>query len=249
MISGIYEFVNLLDRKHYIGSSENIERRRNQHVRNLRCNTHDNCHLQSAWNKYGEDKFSFNILKECDPDDLLLWEQLYVNCYEPEQLYNINLEVERPPAKTAEIRKKISAAVRGRITSEETKRKIRALAQGRKASDDAKRKMSVSQRGRKHTEETKRKIGDANRGRKYSDESRKKMSEKRRSRPAYTDETKRKISESRLGKKHSEETRKKMSDANKRRKPASVETRRKISESLKAYNAARLSVGKSEPSA
>lgn len=59
---GIYKILNNINGKFYIGSSRNIDKRLNDHKNELRKNKHINPHLQSAWNKYGEENFSFEIL-------------------------------------------------------------------------------------------------------------------------------------------------------------------------------------------
>lgn len=65
MISGIYKIINSINNKIYIGSSKNIKNRFRQHLFLLRHNKHFNSHLQSAYNKYGEASFVFEIIEEC----------------------------------------------------------------------------------------------------------------------------------------------------------------------------------------
>ena len=50
---GIYRIKNLINGKCYYGSSKEIEKRLKRHKRELNSNTHINCVLQRAWNKYG----------------------------------------------------------------------------------------------------------------------------------------------------------------------------------------------------
>lgn len=47
-------------------------------------NKHQNCHLQNAWNKYGEDKFHFSIVELCPTDSLLIKEQYFIDMLNPE---------------------------------------------------------------------------------------------------------------------------------------------------------------------
>ncbi len=61
-VSGIYCIENKINNKTYIGSSKNLYQRLLKHFALLRHNKHENAHLQSAWNKYGEDSFTFEIL-------------------------------------------------------------------------------------------------------------------------------------------------------------------------------------------
>ena len=90
MTIGIYKIINNIDKKYYIGSSTNIERRWVAHKRSLNKKTHANIFLQRAWDKYGSDNFSFIIVEDCDgycKDRLLQVEQSYIN--KIENCYNI----------------------------------------------------------------------------------------------------------------------------------------------------------------
>ena len=62
--SVIYKIVNIVDGKVYIGSAIDFEYRKNSHISTLRRNKHRNCHLQNAWNLYGEGCFRFEIIEE-----------------------------------------------------------------------------------------------------------------------------------------------------------------------------------------
>ena len=55
---GIYRITNLINSKFYIGSSSNLKKRLYEHQRELNLGIHTNKHLQSAWNKYGEENSS-----------------------------------------------------------------------------------------------------------------------------------------------------------------------------------------------
>jgi predicted GIY-YIG superfamily endonuclease len=70
MSIGIYKIQNLLNGKIYIGQSVDIEKRWSTHKAELKNNYHHNIHLQSAWNKYGENNFEFSIVEECIIDQL-----------------------------------------------------------------------------------------------------------------------------------------------------------------------------------
>lgn len=63
-VPGIYKITNTTNNKFYIGSSINITKRWWAHRKNLRLQTHCNSHLQSAWNKYGEEVFLFEVVEE-----------------------------------------------------------------------------------------------------------------------------------------------------------------------------------------
>lgn len=86
MSSGIYKITNTVNGKIYVGSSKVLEERWSRHVRELKQNIHHNIHLQRAWNKYGEENFSFDVLEVVE-SDLLVKEQYWIDKLNP--AYNI----------------------------------------------------------------------------------------------------------------------------------------------------------------
>lgn len=62
---GVYELKCLINGMKYIGSG-NLTVRRDAHKYFLRHGNHYNFFMQNDWNKYGEEKFQFNILQFCD---------------------------------------------------------------------------------------------------------------------------------------------------------------------------------------
>ena len=64
VISGIYKIVNVTNNKCYIGYSSDIFKRFGQHKYKLKNSIHENCHLQRAYNSYGEESFSFEIIED-----------------------------------------------------------------------------------------------------------------------------------------------------------------------------------------
>lgn len=92
-VSGIYCIENTINHKTYIGSSKNIYQRLLKHFALLRHNKHENPHLQSAWNKYGESNFTWFILELCDNSRLTEVEQYCIDLFGAE--YNITRIVER----------------------------------------------------------------------------------------------------------------------------------------------------------
>jgi group I intron endonuclease len=87
---GIYKIINIQNGFYYIGSSVDITSRFGNHKSTLRKNSHNNPKLQNAWNKYGENSFSFEIVELCDPKILYRIEQKHLNKIKnSSQTYNI----------------------------------------------------------------------------------------------------------------------------------------------------------------
>lgn len=105
---GIYIITNILNGKRYVGSSKNIYNRLHEHLHNLNHNKAHNKHLQSSWNKYGEDAFQYGILEYCKEDVRFEREQYYIDVLVPE--YNFSLNV------VANINKQVSIETRLRIS-------------------------------------------------------------------------------------------------------------------------------------
>lgn len=87
--SGIYFIRNVLNHKIYVGSSVNLEKRKKRHFYDLKRNTHNNIHLQRAYNKIGEKYFIFEIVELIEGvEELRAKEQLYIDSYKNKS-YNI----------------------------------------------------------------------------------------------------------------------------------------------------------------
>ena len=61
MTGYIYRIKNNITNQSYIGQTIDFNRRRNTHLNKLKQNKHDNPKLQAAFNKYGEDNFSWEV--------------------------------------------------------------------------------------------------------------------------------------------------------------------------------------------
>lgn len=79
MTCGIYEIVNKVNGKRYVGSSVDVWRRSSGHKHRLRNGNASNKKLQNSWNKYGEDSFTFNVIEECPQDSLIEREQHHID--------------------------------------------------------------------------------------------------------------------------------------------------------------------------
>lgn len=82
MNSGIYQIINLVDDKRYIGSTVNFKNRKRFHFSLLVRNIHHNQYIQNAYNKYGKENFEFQILLYCEKKDLLFYEQIAINIFD-----------------------------------------------------------------------------------------------------------------------------------------------------------------------
>ncbi len=78
-ISGIYIITCLINGKVYVGRSVSVLSRLGGHKSKLKENKHANIYLQRAWNKYGEEKFSFELLEEWDIEFLPSMETWWIN--------------------------------------------------------------------------------------------------------------------------------------------------------------------------
>lgn len=121
--AGIYQIVNTVNGKLYIGSAVDVRRRWAAHRRLLVAGNHTNSYLQHAWNTYGADAFLFQLLEEVtDVARLIEREQVWIDtthCYERTLGYNLS-----PTAYSLqgyrfsdEQRARVSAALKGKTKS------------------------------------------------------------------------------------------------------------------------------------
>lgn len=185
--SGIYEILNTVNGKRYIGSAKNFKVRWGEHRSLLRRKCHHSIHLQRAWDKHGEQSFIFQAILACTPTKQVLefHEQFMFELLKPE--YNI-----LPTAgttlgfkPTAETRAKMSLAQRGSTRPErsiEHRKKQADAIRGKKATQETCTKISNALRGNnyalghKHTPETRAKISARLKGRTPTQETRVKLS-------------------------------------------------------------------------
>lgn len=111
--SGVYEILNTVNGKRYIGSAANFITRFAAHRHLLRQGKHHSRHLQRAWNKHGAAAFKFTPILLCSKDDCIFYEQLGIDSLQPEyntsRIAGSTLGV-KPDAET---RVKMSASMRG----------------------------------------------------------------------------------------------------------------------------------------
>jgi group I intron endonuclease len=153
MKTGIYRITCLANSKIYIGSSFDIDKRWKVHKNQLNKNKHINIFLQNSYNKYGSENFKFEILEECEKENLLQLEQKWMDetkCYDRKNGFNACLKSDRPfgykhlkndKIKMSEIKKEQykNGLISSNFTfktnfkhSEETKQKIRESKLGEK---------------------------------------------------------------------------------------------------------------------
>lgn len=128
---GIYRIINLITNKYYIGSASHPTKRQGNHFEQLRTNKHFNKRLQNAFNKHGEENFIWELLENCEKEELLIREQYYLNTLlfaqefinkQNKKFYELGYNINP-----------IAGSPKGLKRSEETKAKIRAnrLKQGK----------------------------------------------------------------------------------------------------------------------
>ena len=179
--TGVYSITNIHNGRMYIGSATiSFKNRWWDHKTHLRNNSHYNRYLQAAWNKYGEDWFLFSILYVCPPNKCLENEQRMIEQYKTmahENGYNLCPVAGSVLgyAHTDDTKRRISAANKGKILSEEVKKKISEASKkqwaetnmrevvsrkltGRVVSKETRNKISVSHIGKRHTVEHKDRI-------------------------------------------------------------------------------------------
>lgn len=150
-ISGIYCIENLINGKKYIGLTNDLGRRKREHFNLLRKGEHENAHLQSAWDKYGEENFVFYVVEECAIELLDDKEKYYISVFhsnKDEYGYNIESGGRANQIVAQETREKLSKALKGRKFSQEHKDHISRSLAGRVVSEGSIEKMRLAKIGR-----------------------------------------------------------------------------------------------------
>jgi len=143
-MQAIYKITNKVNGKFYIGSTNNVRKRWNNHRCNLRNNRHENSYLQQAWNKYGEEAFEFSILEEVNDKNRIKREIYYLKetkCYERNIGYNFD---KNPTDKSGK-----NNSFYGKKHTEEVKDRMREIALNRPQEYKDKLLQSVK-RGEEH---------------------------------------------------------------------------------------------------
>lgn len=150
IISGIYKIENLINHKVYIGQSVNIYKRWREH----KCREY-NVHLKRAFEKYGIENFSFEILIETY--DLNYWEIFLIQIYHATDInfgYNLT-SGGKYTSFTDEVKLKISKAHKGRKKSRKSVEKGLKTKMNKSEEEKLalKEKLRVAHLGQTHTKE------------------------------------------------------------------------------------------------
>lgn len=133
--SGVYKITCIVNSKIYIGSANDILKRKIKHWASLRGNYHENRYLQNAWNKHGENNFIFEVIELVMPWSILEREQYWFDKLKPFQPngFNVNEIATTPPSRigcklTEAHRLKISQGLKGKRNALGKKHKPEAKA-------------------------------------------------------------------------------------------------------------------------
>jgi group I intron endonuclease len=151
-ICGIYKYTSP-NGKVYIGSSINILKRI-KYYKSLNCK--GQIKLYNSFLKYGYDNHIFEILEECDIENLYEKERYYGELFNV--LSNKGLNLILP--KNGEIKNGISEETRLRMS--ESSRGDKNSFYGKHHSEETKEKIRNAQLGRKHSEEHRMKVSKNN---------------------------------------------------------------------------------------
>ena len=194
----VYKITNTVNGKSYIGISihEPEKRRIKDHL-----SGHGNQDIADDINIYGKDAFTYEILEANVFDELVPdLEVAYIASFNTVAPHGYNQNSGGTHAiPSAETRRKISEAQKGKKLSAEHRRKISEAHKGSTHSEETRCKISEAKKGKPRSEETRRKLSEANKGKKngpHSAETRRKISEAHRGSPRSA-ENRRKISEAR----------------------------------------------------
>ena len=147
-ISGIYKITNTMNGRVYIGQSCSIENRIAAHRRYLVRGAHDNTRLQRAWNKYGAESFTFEILEVVnDNEDLTSREQFWIDTFNASGAGGYNM---CPAAGSCKGYRHTKESIARRIGKKPWNKGMRGQYKLRPATQERKSKIGNAQMGEKN---------------------------------------------------------------------------------------------------
>ena len=188
--SGIYIIKNTATGDHYVGSSANLRKRKSCHWSQLRRDCHCSPILQNSWNKYGAERFQFEVVEHANDENLLVREQHWIDETKPR--YNVAKVAGRTTGYKHSDEYKEMMRIRGlgRVFTPETKERIGDANRGKKRSADTREKLkskevtpeqrekqSLAHSGKRRSEEHCKNISAGKKGKNISEATRQKIRE------------------------------------------------------------------------
>ena len=176
MNAGIYLWRNLITGQVLVGQTQDFARRKREHLSLANRGKHHNTYFQNAWNKYGANNFQFEVLERTsDLCSLTTIEQawldhfvaLFIKVYNSEAPVNSPARGQKRTSKqkaamslartniSAETRKNMSNAQKGKIIPKEVREKMSSSHIGKTKSKETKKRMSDCKKGKPFTEQHK----------------------------------------------------------------------------------------------
>lgn len=182
MATGVYQILNTVSGKRYIGSAAvSFRKRWTDHLSSLRLDRKKNPYLQNAWNKHGEKAFIFEILEECLPKDCIEREQYYMDFMKPEYNLYPTAGSSLGTHRTKETRLKISKAMMGVPKTKEMRERLSIARTGIPLTEEHCCKMKAWWTPERRQARSKAMMGNTNAlGHKITEETKQKMSEAQR---------------------------------------------------------------------
>lgn len=150
MIYYIYIIECTKNNKVYIGQTQSIKTRKNDHFGKLRRNEHHNPYLQEDYNKYGANSFRMIVLEQCESKEkALMQETKYIenyggiecdSIYNCKDMYHNNNKMRENLKETAKNSK--NYGMRGKHLSEQQKKYLSEIRTGSKSSKETCEKIS-----------------------------------------------------------------------------------------------------------
>jgi group I intron endonuclease len=168
MTSYVYLVTCLPSGKQYVGITNNIRRRWNDHVSGALRDASHNWALANAIRKYGRASFAIQEIDRFENwEEACAAEQFHIACYRTRSPQGMNLTFggEGTPGlsipKSPETRAKIAAGNRGRIQSDEAKALVSAANKGRKWTPEQRAALSLIRTGKTRPPETHQRMSEA----------------------------------------------------------------------------------------